>query len=69
MTEKPDLNMACLVKGLERYVFLYDDKNRANTLRVLGEFAANQELSFTLSDAATLSKHVRGSQLKKWKRD
>ena len=28
-----DINVLALVKGSERYVFLYDDESRAETLR------------------------------------
>ena len=45
--------------GKERYVFLYDDENRAETLRTLGRFASNPELSFTWYDAAVLSQRIR----------
>lgn len=54
-----DINVLALVKGSERYVFLYDDASRAETLRVLGRFASNPELSFTWYDAAVLSQKVR----------
>ncbi len=54
-----DINVLALVKGAERYVFLYDDDSRAETLRVLGRFASNPELSFTWYDAAVLSQKVR----------
>ncbi len=54
-----DINVLALVKGSERYVFLYDDANRAETLRVLGRFASNPELSFTWYDAAVLSQKIR----------
>ncbi|QGJ69403.1 Hypothetical protein PBC10988_10850 [Planctomycetales bacterium 10988] len=54
-----EINVLALVKGEERYVFLYDDSNRAETLRQLGRFAANPELSFTWYDAAVLSQKVR----------
>ena len=33
-----DINVLALVKGAERYVFLYDDASRAETLRVLGRY-------------------------------
>ena len=49
-----DINVLALVKGAERYVFLYDDSSRAETLRVLGRYASNPELSFTWYDAAVL---------------
>ena len=54
-----DINVLALVKGTERYVFLYDDANRAQTLRLLGRYASNPELSFTWYDAAVLSQKIR----------
>lgn len=54
-----DINVLALVKGEERYVFLYDDSSRAETLRVLGRYASNPELSFTWYDAAVLSQKIR----------
>jgi len=48
-----------LVKGEERYIFLYDDQNRAETLRTLGRYASNTEMSFTWYDAAVLSQKIR----------
>jgi hypothetical protein len=54
-----DINVLALVKGTERYVFLYDDTSRAETLRTLGRFASNPELSFTWYDAAVLSQKIR----------
>jgi hypothetical protein len=54
-----DINVLALVKGSERYVFLYDDSSRAETLRTLGRYASNPELSFTWYDAAVLSQKIR----------
>ncbi len=54
-----DINVLALVKGEERYVFLYDDSNRAETLRILGRYASDPALSFTWYDAAVLSQKVR----------
>jgi hypothetical protein len=54
-----DINVLALIKGEERYIFLYDDENRAETLRMLGRFASNPELSFTWYDAAVLSQKIR----------
>ena len=54
-----DINVLALVKGAERYIFLYDDSRRAETLRTLGRYASNSELSFTWYDAAVLSQKVR----------
>ena len=56
-----DINVLALVKGRERYIFLYEDSQRAETLRTLGRFASNPELSFTWYDAAVLSQKVRNS--------
>jgi hypothetical protein len=54
-----DINVLALVKGSERYIFLFDDDNRAETLRTLGRYASNPELSFTWYDAAVLSQKIR----------
>ena len=54
-----DINVLALVKGTERYVFLYDDASRAETLRTLGRYASNPDLSFTWYDAAVLSQKIR----------
>jgi len=54
-----DINVLALVKGSERYIFLYDDARRAEALRTLGRFASNPQLSFTWYDAAVLSQKVR----------
>lgn len=59
-----DINVLALVKGSERYVFLYDDTSRAETLRTLGRFASNPELSFTWYDAAVLSQKIRQESAK-----
>lgn len=56
-----DINVLALVKGRERYIFLFDDTQRAEALRVLGRYASNPELSFTWYDAAVLSQKVRHS--------
>lgn len=54
-----DINVLALVKGEERYIFLFDDDNRAEALRTMGRFASNPELSFTWYDAAVLSQKIR----------
>ena len=54
-----DINVLALVKGGERYIFLFDDDHRSECLRTLGRFASNQELSFTWYDAAVLSHKIR----------
>jgi hypothetical protein len=59
-----DINVLALVKGSERYVFLYDDSSRAEALRVLGRYASNPELSFSWYDAAVLSQKIRQENAK-----
>lgn len=54
-----EINVLALVKGKERYVFLFDDDNRVETLRQIGRYAANPELSFTWYDAAVMSQKIR----------
>lgn len=53
------MNVLALVKGSERYVFLYDDDSPGVLLQQLGRYAADSELSFTWYDAAVLSQKVR----------
>jgi hypothetical protein len=47
------------VKGHEGYVFLFDDENQSETLRTLGRYAVNPDLSFSWYDAAVLSQEIR----------
>ena len=54
-----EINVLALVKGEERYVFLFDDNNRSEALRTLGRYASNPELSFSWYDAAVLSQKIR----------
>ncbi len=66
-TVSTEINVLALVKGEERYVFLFDDDNRVETLRQIGRYAANPELSFTWYDAAVMSQKIRqtGAERKK----
>lgn len=54
-----EVNVLALVKGEERFIFLFDDQNRDETLRQLARFAANPELDFSWYDAAMLSRKIR----------
>ena len=58
-----DIKVIALMKGTEQYVFLYDENSRAETLRTLGRYASNPELSFTWYDAAVLSQKIRQESL------
>lgn len=54
-----EVNVLALVKGEEKFIFLFDDHNRDETLRQLARFAANPDLDFTWYDAAMLSRKIR----------
>ncbi len=60
-----EINVLALVKGKERYIFLFDDnsQNRTQLFRTLRRFASCSELSFTWYDAATLSQKLRQSPM------
>jgi len=60
-----DLNLLALVKGREKYVFLYSDCAREEALQTLGRFAADPELSFTWYNAAILSQRIRREAAKR----
>lgn len=57
--EPTEKNVMALVKGNERYLFVFDEAGKAETLRTFGRFASNTELSFSWYDAAFLSKKIR----------
>jgi hypothetical protein len=54
-----ELNVLALIKGLERYVFVYDDSSRPELIDLFREWAANPDLSFTWFDAAVLTDKAR----------
>lgn len=58
-TMKRGVNVLALVKGEERFVFLYDDQSAEKLLKTLGEYAADPELSLTWYDCAILCQRVR----------
>ena len=58
------INVLALLKGEERYVFLYDDRSIEQVLQTIGRYAADPELSFSWYDAAVLS-HQLGQHLAK----
>ena len=53
------INVLALVKGTERFVFLFDDDSRSETLKMLARYASSPDLSFTWYDAAVLSQKIR----------
>jgi hypothetical protein len=57
-----DLNITALVKGSERYIFMFTDANRDQVLQTFGRFASNPDLSLTWYDAMMLSNRVRAAE-------
>jgi hypothetical protein len=54
-----ELNVLALIKGNERYVFVYDEQSREPLLEVFRAQAANPELSLNWFDAAVLTQKAR----------
>jgi hypothetical protein len=50
-----ELNVLALLKGSERYVFIYDEQSREPLLETFRAQAANPELSLNWFDAAVLT--------------
>ena len=61
MTTSDEVYVLDYAKDGQRYIFLFDEANRVETLRQAGRFAANPELSFNWHDAAIISQHVRSA--------
>lgn len=58
-----DRDYVFIENGIENYVFVYNGENRDETLRILGRFADNSDLSFTWCDATRLSLEIRNKSL------
>ncbi len=54
-----ELNVLALVKGEERYVFIYDDSCRDELIDTLRNWAADPELSFSWFDTAVLTEKAK----------
>jgi hypothetical protein len=52
-------NVLALIKGTERYIFVYDDGSRDLLLEAFQANAADPELSFNWFDAAVLTEKAR----------
>lgn len=53
------LHVLALVKGGERFVFIYDERSISSLLQTFGQYASDPELNFNWYDAATLSQRLR----------
>lgn len=54
-----ELNVLALVKGEERYVFVYDDDSGDDLLDAFRQFAADPRYNFSWFDAAVLADKAR----------
>ena len=56
---KDQVGVVTLVRGEEKYVFVFQPERRTELLRLLGRYAADPNLSFSWYDAAVLSQRIR----------
>ena len=54
-----EFNVLALIKGPERYVFVYDDRSRPELIDTFRRWAADPQLSLTWFDAAVLTDKAR----------
>ncbi|HEV3261729.1 MAG TPA: hypothetical protein VG013_33070 [Gemmataceae bacterium] len=54
-----EFNVLALIKGGERYVFVYDDESRQPLIDAFRDLAANPQVGFSWFDAAVLTEKAR----------
>jgi hypothetical protein len=54
-----EVNVLALIKGAERYVFVYDNASRAALVDAIRDHAADPGLNFSWFDAAVLTEKAR----------
>lgn len=54
-----DLNVLTLLKGAERFVFVYDDDGRDDAIAAIRDQAADPAVSLNWFDAALLTERAR----------
>jgi hypothetical protein len=54
-----EFNVLALIKGQERFVFVYDDASRTHLIDTIRDLAADPGLSLTWFDALVLTKKAR----------
>jgi hypothetical protein len=57
-----EFNVLALVKGAERYIFVYDDVSRRQLIDAFRDQAADPDLSLNWFDAMVLTKKAREQQ-------
>lgn len=54
-----DLNVLALIKGTERFVFVYDDDSRDEVIAAIRDQAADPTVAINWFDAAVLTERAR----------
>jgi hypothetical protein len=54
-----EVNVLALVKGKERFIYIYDDANQAPLIETFRDQAADPRLSFSWFDAAVMTEKAR----------
>jgi hypothetical protein len=62
-TVRHELSILALVKGDERFIYIYDDASQADLLDAIREHAASPALNLSWFDAAILSERARQQAL------
>ncbi len=60
-----EFNVRAMLKGNERYVFIYDDQSRQPLIDAFRDQAADPRLSFNWFDAAILTEKAREQVLER----
>lgn len=58
-----EFNILALIKGEERFIFVYDDESRAQLIDALRDQAADPRLTLSWFDAAVLTEKAREQAL------
>jgi hypothetical protein len=54
-----ELNILALVKGQERYIFIYDEESRAQLIDTIRNYAADSAVNLSWFDAMVLTNKAR----------
>jgi len=56
-----EIIVVALIKGEERFVFLFPEENRSEAIRAVGTMATNEDINFSWYDAAVLSQKINSA--------
>ena len=59
-----DLNVLALFKGTERFIYVYDDASRDDTIAAIRDAAANPKIVLNWFDAAVLTERAKQQAVK-----